>query len=244
MNINWLSFSAKCDDGCVLRKQLTTHLPHIRVCTIALGDLCRDILPTGILTDSESMQICLYQGNKNHTLDLPEICDITEPRTTLLSFGKSELLAFHIENSVEYFESNFDRSVDIKTHEYFIELCSLVMFNRHKNKSLYCTVEIRRVDCDEPSPRPVSSVTALLHYPAYTINFPASSDDDDDRGRVILLPNSKYRVTVSSCDLPYMRYINSFDRSMKHFDVLLPFSYGGLTRSCIKTIKYKVLSAM
>lgn len=247
-------FPAKSDDGPELRKQLATHLPHIRVCTVSLLVFCQDIIPTQVLTDSEIVEICSFHGNKDHKPDLPEICDITQPRFLAKPFEKSELISFKIDAySVDYCDKFEMLNFNISTREHRVELCSLELYT-YDDMSCDVTVEIIQVDCAEPSP-PVS-VTALVEAPNYTIYFPASSVDDDN-GSVILLPNSQYNVTMTSLS-PLDTYTCNRS-SISNKNLILNYDtyrhspvysrrngrsnadYNSYT-SCIQTINYKTLT--
>lgn len=250
-------FPAKSDDGPELRKQLATHLPHIRVCTVSLLVFCQDIIPTRVLTDSEIVEICSFLGNKDHKPDLPEICDITQPRFLAKPFEKSELISFKIDACSGDYCDKFEKlNFNISTHEHRVELCSLELYIYY-DMSYGVRVEIRQVDCAEPSP-PVS-VTALVQAPKFTINFPASSVDDDN-GSVILLPNSQYDVIMTALSTPHgLDTYTCNSSSISNNDLTLNYAtfrhspvysrrncrsnagYNSYT-SCIKTINYKTLT--
>lgn len=163
-------------------------------------DFCRDVVPTGVLSDSETIQIFLYHGNKSHKPDLPEICDITRPRTTAhLPLEQSEMISFNITAGSNGYNGQHAEEVhfDIITREQGVELRSLALFFCGKSSRPFdVTVEIRQVNCAEPSP-PIS-VTAHVQDPTYTVDLPASSGGCDKSKGVVLLPNSQYRVTLRS----------------------------------------------
>lgn len=239
----WLSllFTAKSDDGQELRKELKTLLPHIRVCSVGMEDFCRDIAPTGVLSNSENTQIYLYYHIKNHKPVLPEICDITERRTTVNSFIKSQLLTLDMVGCIGSGYLATEVIFYIVTHGYTIELCSLVLCDDIYNKtSKVCRVVIEQSNCCAEPSRPVSMI-ALVEGSTNTFHFPATSDDS---ASVILLRNSQYRVTMSS--FSGIRMYSTYDChfSSSHFYVR---SYTAdvpstLNMYGIKAIHYKTLT--
>lgn len=245
----------KCDDGRVLRKELKTHLPHIRVCNVSNEDFCRDVVPTGVLSESETIQIFLYHGNKSHKPDLLEICDITRPRSAAQTFEDSEMISFNITAGSyggyngQYKEVHFD----VITREHEVKLCSLALFCSKSSLRKDVTVEIRQVNCAE-SPPPIS-VTALVQDPTYTVDLSASSNSES----VILRPNSQYRITLRSSSGLDMYTCSSSSVCNTHFTVnhLMIDEHSSRARaarhvgdalalgtfiSCINYIDYKTLT--
>lgn len=151
-------------------------------------------MPTGVLSESETIQIFLYHGNKSHKPDILEICDITRPRSATQTFDDSEMISFNITAGShggyngQYNEVHFD----VITREHEVKLCSLALFSCIKSSlRKYVTVEIRQVNCAERPP-PIS-VTDLVQDPTtYIVDLPASSNSES----VILRPNSQYRITL------------------------------------------------
>lgn len=232
-------FSARSDaSGPALREELATVLPHIRLCTVALVDFLRDVMPTRILTDAEMVEINLYHGDNDHQPYLPDICNITQPRTILTKLSPPEdLLTFNIGNNEEsYWTCN--ACFGVSTRQHYVELSSLV-FYEHNNSSLHCEVEIDQTTrAAEPSV--LFSMSASVKAPAYAFVFPSSSDEI---GNVVLLPNSNYRFSVKT-DVAFSMFYNNDNTSSiygEHFALNLS-DHNGYYTSCIKTINYKLFT--
>lgn len=232
-------FSARSDaSGPALRAELATVLPHIRLCTVALGDFLRDVMPTRILTDVEMVEINLYHGDNDHQPCLPDICDITQPRTILTKLSPPEdLLTFNIGNNEESYWTCI-ASFGVSTRQHYVELSSLVFFE-HNNSSLQCKVEIEQITC-AAEPSVLFSMSDSVKAPAYAFVFPSSSDEI---GNVVLLPNSNYIFSVET-DVAFSMFYNNDNTSSiygEHFSVSLP-DHNGYYTSCIKTINYKLFT--
>lgn len=103
---------------------------------------------------------------------------------------------------------------DMITREYGVELRSLALFCGKSSRLFDVTVEIRQVNCAEPSP-PIS-VTARVQDPTYTVDLPASSRGCEG---VVLLPNSQYRVSLGSHSGLDMYTCNGSSVSNSHLTV-------------------------
>lgn len=235
-------FAAKSDDGQEVRKQLASHLPHIRVCAVSHENFCRDIVPTRVLTGSETIEICSFHGDKNYKPVLPELCGNTQPRTTMNSFIRSQLFTFDL--SISRYRGHYtglhEVSLNILTHRHRIELCSLVLSKDAivgDGSANDYTVKISQVSSyAEPSPPALVPAHGHPQFPDNAINIPVST---------ILLPNSEYKVTISSSSARFLvNHMNHSSDPNNHLTVnycqvawIGPGYY-----CCIQTIKYFTLT--
>lgn len=226
----------------MLRKELTTHLPHLRVCSVSYQDFCKDVVCSRILSEAEVFEICLFHGNKDHKPELNEICDVTESRTEPPLYETVNYTSMNISCHFCYLKETTPSqncTIHINTLDYAIEFTSFNLYNRNNYQQDDCTVKIAQVGSEGSGS--LQSVTEFLAIVPnnYIFVFPFASNDT---GRIILNPNSEYDVTVSSSTLLDVFYSNQNASSFKgsHFNVSFPTD-GGKYVSCIKHIYYNVI---
>lgn len=209
---------------------------------MSLEDFCRDIVPTRVLTGSETIEICSFHGDKNYKPVLPELCGNTQPRTAMNSFIKSHLFTCNL-NRYTYRRPLdtclLEVSLNILTHQHRIELCSLVLPSHAVDNNLAnsFTVKISQVSYHaERTPPVLVPAQAYVQFPDNAINIPASA---------ILLPNREYKVTISSPSARF--FVNHFKDSSDHPNTHLTVNYCQLAHkpsyySCFQAIKYFTLT--
>lgn len=226
----------------MLRKELTNHLPHLRVCTVSHRDFFKDVVCSRLLTEAEVFEVCLFHGDKDHKPELNEICDITESRTKPPVYEMVCSTCLNISYHFCYLKETVPSqncTIHISTLKYAIELTSLSLYNRNNYQQGNCTVKIDQVDSDGPGSQ--LSVTAPLQVVpnAYILNFPVPSNDTES---IILHPDSEYDVTLSSFTLLDVFYSHENSSSVmgSHFDVSFSTENGKYV-SCVRQIYYKQL---
>lgn len=226
---------------------------------MSLENFCRDIVPTRVLTGSETIEVCSFHSDMNYKPVLPELCGntqprtsvctqhrsttTTQPRTTMNSFIRSPLITLNLSrsrNMSRRYTLLHEVSLNILTHHHRIELCSLVLFSDGIVDNYLAnnyTVKISQVGyCPEHSPPVLVPAQAFVQYPDNVINFSAST---------ILLPNSEYEVTISSpCAAFHIDHYDNNSKSNNHLTVRycqLAFVGRGFY-SCFESIKYFTLT--
>lgn len=123
-------FSAESEEGVAVRKMLTPHLKHIRVCSLSFQEICCQVIPKKVLTYDELKLVCVALESRETTQELTEICAELEPRNlvkkppitqikyiskNLQKASKSEFKLTTNDKCIEpmglYFTDSFNRSV-------------------------------------------------------------------------------------------------------------------------------------
>lgn len=226
----------------MLRKELTNHLPHLRVCTVSHQDFCKDIVCSRLLTEAEVFEVCLFHGDKDHKPELNEICDITESRTKpplyKMVYSTSLNISCHFRYLKETVPSQ-NYTIHISTLEYAIELTSLSLYNRNNYQQGNCTVKIDQVDSGSLGSQLSVTVPVHVFRNSYELHFPVPSNDTEG---IILHPDSEYDVTLSSFTLLDVFYSHENSSSVKGSDFNVSFSTDdGKYVSCVRHIYYKQL---
>lgn len=230
----------------MLRKELTNHLPHLRVLTVSHRDFFKDVVCSRLLTGAEVIEVCLFHGNKDHKPELNEICDITESRTKPPLYKMVCSTSLDISCKFHYLKqkkSSQKCTIRISKLKYAIELTSLSIYNSNNFMQSNYTVKIDQVDSDSPGSQLSITVPSLNCSNFFiqdfrTLVFPVPSNDTED---IILHPGSEYDVTLSSfTPLDVYSIGNSSSVKGSHFDVSFS-AVDGKYVSCVRHIYYKQL---
>lgn len=233
----------------MLRKELTNHLPHLRVLTVSHRDFFKDVVCSRLLTGAEVIEVCLFHGNKDHKPELNEICDITESRTKPPLYKMVCSTSLDISCNFHYLKQTVPSqncTIRISKLKYAIELTSLSIYIYNSSNFMQgnYAVKIDQVDSDSPGYQLSVTVPSLnnsyfLFQNFRTLVFPVPSNDTED---IILHPDSEYNVTLSSFTPLDVFYSTVHSSSVKgsHFDVSFS-AVDGKYVSCVRHIYYKQL---
>lgn len=229
----------------MLRKELTNHLPHLRVLTVSHRDFFKYVVCSRLLTEAEVIEVCLFHGDKDHKPELNEICDITESRTKpplykMVCSTSLDISCNFYYNLHQQKVPSQNCTIRISKLKYAIELTSLSLYDYSNFKQGNCTIKIDQVYSDSPGGSQLSVTAPLQVSPnVYILDFPVRSNDTED---IILHPDSEYDVTLSSFTPLSVFYSNVNSSSVKgsHFDVSFSVVDGKYV-SCVRQIYYKQL---
>lgn len=210
-------------------------MKHIRLCTISGEDFQKEVLPTKVLTKDQVVAVGIYIGRQEIQPELTEICSEVEVRK-LSHFGccvKSAVVSkvISLGNRTSYCK---DLTCFLETKELGVELSSLTLCSTcYLFASHYFTINIEPVN----RPETKTSVAFTTHWLYGDAKIPVSSEERD----VVLLPNSLYKISVTS-NREFNVYPSSSMPNSDHFSIAYGVNSQGNMSYSIKSIEYKTVN--
>uniref|UniRef100_A0A1B6LK00 MATH domain-containing protein n=1 Tax=Graphocephala atropunctata TaxID=36148 RepID=A0A1B6LK00_9HEMI len=127
--VKWAKHTTQSSDGEILRKQILPHLKFVRICTFSCEEFCKNVVPTGILTNEEVVEVCKYFSSGNAP-KLEQVCNSTVSRFMTKTATQNTL--YHIVNNIE--DLREQKSSAVMFHNYS---WNILLKKTEKSLSLY-----------------------------------------------------------------------------------------------------------
>lgn len=161
----------------------------MRVCLIPYEDFCKEVAPSGILTNDEIAAICIAHGTKQPPA-LPTVCTSMEFRKG--STPREKLHSLFIMYG-RYGKCSKEFSFILETHDIGVEITGLHV-NIDTKYDFTCTVKFEPVDSLESA---ITVTKSGSHSCVAWSYLPISDTTYRDRDEILLSSRKEYKITLS-----------------------------------------------
>ncbi|XP_054266024.1 BTB/POZ domain-containing protein 6-B-like isoform X1 [Macrosteles quadrilineatus] len=220
--VKWAKHKVNCEDGQLLRQQLSGISEHLRICTLNTEQFWKEVAPTKILNNKELLLVAQSIGKKEKIEETIMFNNNLEPRKrllkdiTLCKRSKSTSCVQELKLTHHILEKGLEKRLwfVIITKQSAVELLPLVCLGQNKDK-LYpqgwthpvnADVKIIKVTGPFGDNESIAEFTIQEEVEfGQTFEVPFTVDGYN----VVLLPHSKYRILIQfDQDLPLTNFAN------------------------------------